>query len=528
MSVHKIVAGPWGCSDLTALALFLGAGNDTNIGGRNRYHCSYIIYTDGDYYYAENGATGKLDFGGPSNEGTPAVSGTDADAVIQAAQNALPLTVNGQAGGKIFIRRGVYPCDSQITINRDFVKIQGEGPSTELRNDTAGYLFDIDDIQQAGGAKGGYQSNYNYITFEDLLINATAKAVGRSGIDVDRSGQSFFMNRVYMRNLDIGVRLEGSHLSHIFGLVAQDLDTPIWQMTGTALGSNQIIIEKGQFFNCVDYGVLAQYTSTLLTVKDSYIHVADGGIPIYADSNYEQIILDRVYTEAAGGTGIRDIYIDNSTNRTASGVPRGVTIKDCHLGMNGQVGIELRGARVVTVENLYSKDHTIASIRLYDETFGVHIVNPFLNEEGTLAPVDSFLLDGALTTTDGRCAGTVVRNGLRGDAFGVIVMGSAAYSEGDILVPAGDNIYATTGVANADNPRVVILANQNGDPAVIATGGITRVKVNGVVVVGDTLVTNNVVTEAQVNNAQVDPKKIIGYATSAKGAGVDLVYAKIL
>jgi len=496
--------------------------------GRNRYHCSYVIYTDGTYYYAENGATGNLDFGGPNNRGTPPVSGTDADAVIQAAQNALPLTVNAQAGGKIFIRRGIYPCDSQITINRDFVKIQGEGPSTELRNDTAGYLFDIDDIQQVAGAKGGYQSNFNYITFEDFLINATAKAVGRSGIDADRSGQNLFLNRVYMRNLDIGIQLEESHLAHIFGLVATNLDNPILQTTGTTLTTNQLTIEKNHLYYCATYGVYADYSSVLLTIKDTYIHVVDGGVPVYIDSGYEQIDINNLYTEGTGGTGVRDIYIDNSTNRTLTGVPRGINLKNCHLGMPGQVGIELRGARDIIIENLYPKNHTVASIRLYDETMGVHIINPFLDEAADIPTADDYLLDGTLTTEAGRLAGTVVRNGLYGAAFGNIVMGSAAYADGDVVVPAGIHLYATIAVANSDNPRVIMLANQNGDPSVIATSGITRVKVNGAVNVGDTLVTNNVLTEAQVNNAQTDPKKIIGYASSTKGVGVGLTYAKIL
>jgi hypothetical protein len=239
-------------------------------------------------------------------------------------------------------------------------------------------------------------------------------------------------------------------------------------------------------------------------------------------------VLDGIYTEGAGGTGVRDIYIDNSINRTSTGVPRAVHIKDCHLGMPGQIGIELRGVRSALIENLYPKNHTVASIRLYDETMGVHITNPFL-DEGADAAVDDYLLDGSLTTEAGRLAGTVIRNGIYGAAFGNIVMGSGAYIEGDVVVPAGVNIYAVTAVANADNPRVIILPNQNGDPSVIATSGITRVNTVGAVAAGDTLVTNNVNTQAQVNNAQTDPKKVIGYATSTQaGPGAGLVYAKIL
>jgi len=123
MSVHKIAAGPWGCGDLDALATFLGAAPDTNKGGRNRYHCSYVIYTDGTYFYAENGATGKLDYGGISNEPGGTVSGTSAVAVIQAAIDALPTASEGE----IYIRRGQYPITEAISLTgKDSITIRGE------------------------------------------------------------------------------------------------------------------------------------------------------------------------------------------------------------------------------------------------------------------------------------------------------------------------------------------------------------------------------------------------------------------
>jgi hypothetical protein len=60
---------------------------------------SYVISTDGTYYYAVR-YDGYLAFGGPNNRG--GVSGTDASAVIQAVLNALP------NGGKILIKNGFY------------------------------------------------------------------------------------------------------------------------------------------------------------------------------------------------------------------------------------------------------------------------------------------------------------------------------------------------------------------------------------------------------------------------------------
>ena len=68
--------------------------------GRNRYHCSYIVYTDGTFYYAEDGTTGVLNYGGPNNRG--AITGTDFQAVMQAASTDLA------SGGLIKIRAGSY------------------------------------------------------------------------------------------------------------------------------------------------------------------------------------------------------------------------------------------------------------------------------------------------------------------------------------------------------------------------------------------------------------------------------------
>jgi len=98
-------------------------------GGRNRYPYEYVVYTDGTYYYAENGTTGNLDYGGPSgNGGAP---GNDADAVIQAAIDDM---VNGQG---MFIRSGTYPINTGLTINQG-ITITGENRRSTILDRGAG------------------------------------------------------------------------------------------------------------------------------------------------------------------------------------------------------------------------------------------------------------------------------------------------------------------------------------------------------------------------------------------------------
>jgi len=87
--------------------------------GRNRYTVNYVVYTDGTYFYAENGSTGVLDYGGPTNEG--AVSGTSAAAVINAAIAALPAD-----GGTVKVKTGSYPLSTSIIIPRGGITFIGQ------------------------------------------------------------------------------------------------------------------------------------------------------------------------------------------------------------------------------------------------------------------------------------------------------------------------------------------------------------------------------------------------------------------
>jgi len=104
--------------------------------GRNRYHCSYIVYTDGTYYYAEDGTTGILNYGGPNNRG--AITGTDFQAVMQAACDDLA------SGGLIKLRAGSYSLTGTVTPGNNSTGIIGEGESTIITRTDNSYMFTID------------------------------------------------------------------------------------------------------------------------------------------------------------------------------------------------------------------------------------------------------------------------------------------------------------------------------------------------------------------------------------------------
>jgi len=91
--------------------------------GRNRYTCAYVVYTDGTFFYAEEGDYGGgVIFGGPNNLPGGTVSGTDADAVIQACIDDIPAT----RGAVITVKKGNYPIDTRIDVDKEALII-GEG-----------------------------------------------------------------------------------------------------------------------------------------------------------------------------------------------------------------------------------------------------------------------------------------------------------------------------------------------------------------------------------------------------------------
>jgi hypothetical protein len=109
---------------------------------------TYVMYNDGSYYYAQNGLTGAIDYGGPNSAG--GVSGTSGFDVMQSAINA----VIALRGGKIFIKEipngGTWQYAGELTATGWTVSstlaaskyeqlvIEGEGASTCLSQTGSG------------------------------------------------------------------------------------------------------------------------------------------------------------------------------------------------------------------------------------------------------------------------------------------------------------------------------------------------------------------------------------------------------
>jgi len=196
-----MIDGMADCSDWDALATtFLGEG-------RNRFPCcSYAIFTDGTDFYAQNGTTGAIDYGGPDDNGT--IDGGNARDVIQAAVDALYTN-----GGRICFRAGTYPLDAAINIttatNSYFFNLEfiGETPPT-FREHYFGYsktvVFEAttDGMTMFNllGAGEGENRAFN-VVFEDIFVDG--KELANLLFDIDYFRYVWF-NRVSMEHHKVG------------------------------------------------------------------------------------------------------------------------------------------------------------------------------------------------------------------------------------------------------------------------------------------------------------------------------------
>ena len=129
----------------------------------------YIVRVNGAYYEAIKGGTsssaGTISYGGADNAGT--VDGTDADAVIQAAIDA----IEAAGGGSVFIKKGDYSTDATITI---------EGDNCYVHSDYA-------NIQYSGAAQavilGTAASRKSNLGISRVIVTDTG-GTGTVGIEV--------------------------------------------------------------------------------------------------------------------------------------------------------------------------------------------------------------------------------------------------------------------------------------------------------------------------------------------------------
>jgi hypothetical protein len=145
---------------------------------------SYIIFNDNGVIKVRNGKTGNIDF-----------SGTNARVIIQSVVNALT------NGGKIFIKRGEYDIDSEITIAISEISIEGEGKwATVLKAIGNNSIFHL----------LGQPNSFIYrFGLKSLTLGGTNPGVnkGQYGIKIDY-GHSLLTEDVHFSELYDGIHVD--------------------------------------------------------------------------------------------------------------------------------------------------------------------------------------------------------------------------------------------------------------------------------------------------------------------------------
>ena len=315
----------------------------------------YIIYQDGNLYFAFNTKTNQIDF-----------VNIDAGTVIQQAINALP------NGGKIFIKGGVYSI-SEAVISNVYVEIIGEGIDVTILKcaytlaNQSGFMFQLDG--------GGYVS--------DLTIDGNADGIPSPNnvhcIGCAASPPLFILERLKIKNasgaliyLNTGgnaIPSIGSQVVILKDLILQHhptkgadtiasgwLDYAIFENidangngyspTGGAFllddaGANTKVVEKCRVYNYsstanVPVINLNQYKQIL---RDNIFYLPNAAVCEIPLSNADLVIMENNYMEA--GTPI-SLSITN------------ITFKDLIIRGNNLVGHAPAGygPNAIVIQNL--------------------------------------------------------------------------------------------------------------------------------------------------------------------------------
>jgi len=279
----------------------------------------YVVYTDGDYYYAENGATGELDYGGPSSEG--GATGTNASQVIQATLDA----ARAANGGLILVKNGIYNISTTLNI--------------------------YDRTRLLGIGRGNWISGTLDQDFTTFVL-----ASGVNGISIIGTGM-VHLNDEPIRNVEIGhINIRGTKDQYAFvgyyfrELYIHDLeitkcDIAFWFTTGATVDTFAHLTVKRVLINDMGGGGI-----------DSHIRAGAGIL-------FENLVL-------SGGVDFQlcDCRFASFFNCTIGSTSKialyevgwdmfGLYVENCHFeGMGGIIGVDVYGTGGHDIANIHIED----------------------------------------------------------------------------------------------------------------------------------------------------------------------------
>ncbi len=267
------------------------------------YTCTYRIFVNQSYYYAEDCLTFSIDFGGQSNIG--GVNGSDASSVIQAALDALPSN-----GGSVDLFAGTYVLTSMLTIPSNTV-LSGIGVNSTILLASSNLVSSV--IQNSGGSVNpnrnseiqdlsidgihDTRSNVNGITWYSdsseaagsgtyslLISNVVVEYMSGNGMNLEAgpkgNGWYFVENSRVFQNIGIGLYLVApdSTVENVYG--SGSYTGPVVFLSG---GTDTFI---GGYFGGSGYMAQVELDNALGTTFLGTIIDSSNGYGLYVTGTY--------------------------------------------------------------------------------------------------------------------------------------------------------------------------------------------------------------------------------------------------
>jgi len=132
---------------------------------------SYIVERIGDFWVAQNGTSGIIDF-----------NSTDASTTIQSCIDIMASNVSGSEGGRILLRSGIYLLNSSLIIDKPNIILEGEGwRATEIIGNFSGDIIKI---------RSGSNTPYTHtVAIKNLLLYNPNASLSQTAICLDIKDQ---------------------------------------------------------------------------------------------------------------------------------------------------------------------------------------------------------------------------------------------------------------------------------------------------------------------------------------------------
>ena len=413
---------------------------------------SYMVYREGDVYYAKDGVTGSVEF-----------SDVDAVNVIQYAIDK----VNVLGGGRVLLKRGTYVVGKTISIKSNVI-VEGEGSDvTILRGSSTsfGTVIDIDSqsnivVRGLTIDKGGTQ------TLGDIWNNMS--------LSCENSNFVLIENVVVKNSPNYAMVFGGRKDARIF-------DTPY-------APCNYVEVRRCKIINSYKDGIHF-FGGKNIVIEDNYFeHLVDDAIALGADINYpvDNVLIRGNIVRDSGFQWTNGLKLQSgwyNTSTPASNIFNNIVITDNIFVEVAQQGftISLENpnypvsdmAKNIIVENNILKSTFINSVNNLVFRGNNVVYNVVVTPKAFY--IDSYTGASNITISGNFVGGVIAVPGYPGVESGILnmiaIVGNVARKidinspanlvtvVGNTLFPGDDNNVRVAGLPNSPPTNVVVSFN---------------------------------------------------------------------